>query len=341
MSSLKLMRNDHYQMTELLEALRKAEKIVLFSHISPDGDTVGSALALQLVLQRLGKTVILVLDGVVPANISFLLTFGKAMTPVEAAEMDMEAAGTLAVAVDVSCESRMGAAEALFWRAPLTAQVDHHETNPGYAQINLIDGEASATALLVARIQHELDVPFEQAEAICLYTALSTDTGNFLFENTSAEAFGLMQKLMEVGLPLAKYGRELFMRKQKAFVKLLGKVLPTLTFLCDGKIAGITLTYQQMCDVDAKDEHTDGLVNYVIDICGVRMAYFARETASGAMKVSLRALSPYRVDDVAAIFDGGGHHLAAGCTINRPMPEAVQQIEKALTEALLEGSQQL
>jgi phosphoesterase RecJ-like protein len=325
-------------MKELLSAIQKADSILLFSHVFPDGDTVGSALALKMILERMQKRVIMVLDGVAPPNLFFLPDLYCFRTSRDvAAQVNAKAEGTLAIAVDVAASNRLGAAEALFHSVAVTAQIDHHGTNPGFAQINLVDEQAPASAILVSRVQRELGLDIEPGEAVCLYTGLSTDTGNFVFENTNAEAFLLMSRLMEAGLPLAKYSRLLFKRKERAFIRLLGKALPTLTFLCHGEIAGMQVSLQDMRAAQATGEHTEGLVDYAIDASGVKIAYFARETEEGEVKVSLRALSPYRVDRVAALFGGGGHPLAAGCTLSTPLDEAVEKLREALVKAR-EGS---
>ncbi len=329
-----LETHDKYQMKELLSATHKADSILLFSHVSADGDTIGSALALKMMLEQKKKHVLMVLDGVVPPSLGFLPDIYCIRSPQDVAEQVQGRAGkALAIAVDVSCPDRLGAAEALFRSVPVTAQIDHHGTNPGYAQINVIDGSAPATAILVGRVQQALGVSLQPEEAICLYTALSTDTGNFVYENTNAEAFQLMARLMDAGLPIAKCGRVLFRRKERAFVGLLGKALPSLAFLHHGEIAGLQISCQDLHAVGATSEHTDGVVDYAIDIAGVKMAYFARETEEGATKVSLRALSPCRVDGVAAHFGGGGHALAAGCTLRLPLQEAVAQVQAVLVQA--------
>lgn len=334
----RMEKREHYQLTELVEAIRSAARIVLFMHVSPDGDTIGSALALKMILEQMKKPVTMVLDGVVPPNLFFLPDIYCIRSPKDVAlQMDMREAGTLAIAVDVSVADRMGAGEALFMAAPCTAQVDHHETNPIYAMINVVDSEAPATAILVDRIQHELGLSTQLEESICLYTGLSTDTGNFVYQSTDAEAFSMMSRMMEAGLPLAKYGRLLFRRKEKEFVRLLGKALPTLQLLHNDEIAGMKISCTDIIAVGATSEHTDGVVDYAIDIAGVRMAYFARETADGGIKFSLRALSPYRVDEVAAQFGGGGHHLAAGCTVHLPLDEAVKSVQKSLIMSLEGG----
>ena len=323
--------NNRYSMEELLSALRVADSVWLFSHTSPDGDTVGSALALRLTLTKLGKRVTLVLDGRVPHNLRLLPGAECAREPERVDNAaELERPGTLAVAVDVASAERMGKGRALFLRAARTAQLDHHETNPGFADINCIDGDAPAVAVLVERVRLALGVVLDAEIAACLYAALSTDTGNFVYRNTDAEAFSMMARLMETGFPLAELARVLFREKARPHLALLGEALRTLRF---GEIAGMYVSYAQACDAGATGEHADGVVDYAIDAEGVTMAYFAREQENGSVKVSLRALAPARVDEVAARFQGGGHQLAAGCTLSGPLIEAVARIRAALIEA--------
>lgn len=322
------VRNNPDPRQQVLSAVQAADSVLLFCHVSPDGDTLGSALALKLRLTAMGKSVRLLVDGEVPSNLAFLSRVGAVEGPEAAA-----GAADLALAMDVSCAERLGACAPAFYAAARTAVVDHHGSNPGFAQINWIDGDAPATAVLVYRLLEAMDGPIAREEAICLYTGLSTDTGNFIYESTSAESFRMMAALMDAGLPLAEYARRLFRVKELPFVRLLGQALPSLRLTCGGKVAGLTLTAEQMRKAGAKPGHTDGLVDYAIDLEGVAMAYFARETEDGRVKVSLRALEPWRVDQVAAHFGGGGHRLASGLTVDMPLSEAAQAVEAALAEA--------
>lgn len=323
------VRNNPDPRQQVLSAVQAADSVLLFCHVSPDGDTLGSALALKLRLTAMGKSVRLLVDGEVPSNLAFLSRMGAVEGPEAAA-----GAADLALAVDVSCKERLGACAPAFLAAARTAVVDHHSSNPGFAQINWVDGDAPATAVLVYRLLEAMGGALSREEAVCLYTGLSTDTGNFIYESTSAESFRMMAALMEAGLPLAEYARRLFRVKELPFVRLLGKTLPSLHLICGGKVAGITLTAAQMRQAGAKAGHTDGLVDYAIDLEGVAMAYFARETEDGRVKVSLRALEPWRVDQVAERFGGGGHRLASGLTLDMPLAEVVRAVEGALTEAL-------
>ena len=314
--------------SQVLSAVQGADSVLLFCHISPDGDTLGSAMALRLRLAAMGKSVRVLLDGEVPSSLDYLLKFGEVEKPGEPWAAD------LALAVDVSCRERLGACEKAFDAARRTALVDHHGSNPGFADLRWIDGDAPATAVVVYRLLEAMGGPVSRDEAICLYTALSTDTGNFLYASTNAESFRIMSALMEAGLPLAEYGRRLFRVKEVPFVRLLGRALPSLRLTCGGRVAGLRLTAAQMEQAGVRSAHADGVVDYAIDLEGVSLAYFARETEDGQVKVSLRALEPYRVDEVAARFGGGGHRLASGLTVKRPLEEIALQIEAALADVL-------
>lgn len=329
--------NDRYQMSELLSAIQNAGSILLFPHISSDGDTIGSTLALKMLLVRLKKQVTIVLDDTPPRNLSFLPDIYCVRLYEEAVNVLTLADDTLAISLDVSSDDRLGRGLELFNRVKTTAQLDHHPTNPGFAMINVIDDTAPATAILVYRLFEEFGLPLQREEAICLYTGLSTDTGNFVYKNTNAEAFHMMGMLMEAGLPIATYARILFRCKEKEHIALLGKALPTMRYLCGGEIAGMHISTAQIREAGATSEHADGVVDYAIDASGVKIAYFCRETEEGCVKCSLRALTPYRVDQVAEKFGGGGHQLAAGCLLDGPLEEAELKIEAALQEAYLGG----
>ena len=323
------IRNDRYQQDDVLSAILTAGSVLLFGHVNPDGDALGSVLALKCRLQRMGKRVQAMVDGFVPSRLAFLPGAQELLCA-----DDESQAFDLAVAVDVASPDRLGKCEALFDSAGKTAVIDHHGTNPGYAQLNMIDGNAPASAILAYRLFQKMDMPLSLDEAICLYTALSTDTGNFIYDSTNAESFDMMGRLMEAGLSLPEYSRRLFRQKEVPFVRLLAQVLPSLRIIADGKIAGLCLTAEQMEAAGANGGHTDGIVDYAIDLEGVGMAYFIREIGDGKVKVSLRALEPYAVDKIAARFGGGGHRLAAGLTLAMPMENAVQTIEKAMEAAL-------
>ena len=311
----------------IAELIREAHTIAVVSHVNPDGDTIGSAAAMRLVLEALGKQVTLFCDGKVPDQLSFVPGHDLFRVP-DGSEGPFD----LMLAVDVSDERRLGACRALEKVSKRTAQIDHHPTNPLYAEVNSVDGTAPANCILIREQMEMLGVPLNRDIAICLYTGISTDTGNFSFGSTNAESFRIMSELMAQDLPLARLSRILFRVKSREQVKLLGKALESLTFRGNGKIAVMKLTKADFDACGALSEHADTIVNYGLDTRHTEMAMLAREDGNGQIKFSLRAKEPNRVDDIAGRFGGGGHPQASGITMDGTLDECAEAVLKAMEE---------
>ena len=306
---------------KIAELIREAQTIAVVSHINPDGDTIGSAAAMRLILEALGKNVTLFCDGKVPDQLSFIPGHDLFRVP-----DGNEGPFDLMLAVDVSDEKRLGACAALKHVSKRTAQIDHHPTNPLYAEVNSVDGSAPANCILIREQMKTLGVPMNRDIAICLYTGISTDTGNFSFGSTNAESFRIMSELMEQDLPLARLNRILFRVKSREQIKLLGKALESLTFRGNGKIAVMKLTQADFEACGALSEHADTIVNYGLDTIGTEMALLGRETHDGRVKFSLRTKEPFTVNDIAARFGGGGHPQASGITMDGTLDECTEQV---------------
>lgn len=311
------------------EAIRKAKTIAVCSHINPDGDTLGSATAMRLILMHMGKEVQLFCDDKIPDMLSFLPGVDTFKVP-DGAEGPFD----LLLAVDISDMARMGRCRQLIGKAGMTAQIDHHPTNPLYMDINSVDGEAPANCVLIREQMEELGVPLTRDIAICLYTGLSTDTGNFSFSATNAETFSIMSELMEHQLPLSELSRILFREKSMPQVRLLGRALNNIRYACDGRIAVMKLTEQDFRDCGALSEHADTLINYGLETAGTEMALLGREAGDGTIKFSLRAKSPQRIDDVAQSMGGGGHPQASGITLEGTLDETVERVLQAMIKKL-------
>lgn len=311
------------------QCIREAQTIAVVSHVNPDGDTIGSATAMRLILQEMGKDVTLFCDGKIPDQLSFLPGHDQFRRP-----GDNEGPFDLLLAVDVSDIHRMGACAALMEKSRHTAQIDHHPTNPLFAEVNSVDGKAPANCLLIRELMDTLGVPLSRDIAICLYTGISTDTGNFAFGSTNAETFRVMSELMEHDLPLAKLNRILFRVKSREQMKLLGKALESMTFRGNGKIAVMKLTIADFEACGALSEHADTIVNYGLDTTGTAMALLGRETHDGHVKFSLRTKEPLTVNDIAAQFGGGGHPQASGITMDGTLDECVEQVLSAMEEKI-------
>ena len=315
---------------DMLSALKGANSILLCTHISPDGDAIGSMLAMGLALRDMGKDVTMVCDDPVPKMLLFL-PGAKDVFPSSALENQTFDA---ALALDCAAASRMGDAQAAFFAAPVTMQMDHHPDNPGYAQYNAVDGDAPAAGCLVWRALKALNVTITPAIAQALYCAISTDTGNFRFRNTTPEAFRIMAELLEAGLDLPAVARPIHVLREEPQVRLLGRAIGNLRLFGDGKCAGMTLRQADYRAAGAKPEHNTAIVNYALDIPGVEMAYLAEELPDGRIKASLRAQDPWNVAAIARKYDGGGHALAAALRREGTLEEVRDLIENEMLQAL-------
>lgn len=319
----------------LPQAIGRAERIAIVAHVNPDGDTIGSALALRLALLAMGKRAEVFCQDKVPDQLLFLPGAERVRMPRDLRDDEMF---DLLLPLDVSDERRLGEAAVLMGRCADSAQVDHHATNPGYCRVNVVDGEACATSVMVHALIGALNVPLDRDMGMCLYVGISTDTGNFSFPNTDAEAFDIMARLMELQLPLARMNRRLFLERSKPQLLLLRAALNSLQFFHDDEIAVMMLSRQDFERCGALPEHADAIVNYGLDVQGVKLALLARETdAPGHVKMSLRALAPCSVDGIASAFGGGGHALAAGCSMEGTLGSCTAQVLEAMLRALNEA----
>ena len=304
----------------VIEAILSARSIALVCHISPDGDTVGSALAMRLGLMELGKQVTIFCQDKVPEVLTFLPGADCVCMPETA-----DGAVDLLLCLDISDEKRMGRCHALLATAAHTALVDHHGTNTRFCRENLVDASAPANCLIVYDLLQQLGCTITPDMALCLAVGLSTDTGHLTYNSTTPEAYRVMGELVEAGAPIAEAYRILYRERPPRQVALLARALESLTFHDEGRITSIRLTQKDFADCGALNEDAEIIVNYGLDVKGVRMCVFAREQADGQVKLSLRAVAPCKVSGVAQHFGGGGHAQAAGASVELPLDEAIAQ----------------
>ena len=314
----------------VMAAIGAAQHIALVCHVSPDGDTVGSALALRLGLMALGKQVSLFCQDKIPDVLCFLPGAEDFRMPEHAGEQRFD----LLLCLDVSDEKRMGRCQGLMTRAAQTALIDHHGTNTRFCGENVVDGSAPANCLIVYELLQRLGCEITAEMALCLAVGLSTDTGHLTYNSTTPEAYRVMGELVEAGAPIAEAYRRLYRERPPRQVALLARALESLEFHHGGKITSLRLTQQDFADCGALPEDAEIIVNYGLDVQGVRMCVFAREQADGSVKLSLRAVAPYCVSTVAQRFGGGGHAQAAGAAVQLPLTEAVARVVNCMQEEL-------
>ncbi len=307
---------------------RKAKRMALIAHVSPDGDTVGATLALRLAFLSLGKAVDVVCDGDVPRSMQFLPGFDAFLKPDQA-----QGPYDTAIAVDVSDRSLLGKSEAVFDSAQVRMVIDHHATNPAYGDVNFIRGGESACCLLAYEVILALGVPMDVPMGTCLMTGLSTDTGHFQYPCTTEAALACAAHLRGLGVDISYITRMMYRTQPMERVKITRIAYDRMRFVLGGQVGVIELTRQDFEETGCTFGQADGLVNRALEVEGVRMAVLASERDEG-IKMSLRAVEPDTVNDIAQRFGGGGHAQAAGCTIHALLNEAVAMVLAAMEEKL-------
>jgi phosphoesterase RecJ-like protein len=301
---------------EVLKHIEKRSRFVLTSHARPDGDAIGSALACAQILREMGKNAEVVLHDGVP-RIYQLLPFADHVRQSDVVNGNYEAA--IILECDSIQRTRLAGLENQF-----LISIDHHLSGRPFAHVNWIDPTAVATAEMVYKLARHAGVMISPEIATCLYTAVLTDTGSFMFEGTNEHTFDLAKELVRAGANPAQCARSIYFGHSTAKMRLLGAALSNLHR--DGPLAWIWITQEQMDRFEAKEEDCEGLVNYALSIQDVEVAAFFRELPDKRYRVSLRSKGQLNVASVAERFGGGGHQCASGCSLEGPLSIAVARV---------------
>lgn len=300
---------------------------LLAAHHTPDGDTLGSCLALRLGLLQMNKSAVVACEDHVPPFLAFL---PGADTVARSVSRAFEAA----VYVDCAEHRRAGAVESAVESAAYRFSIDHHGTNPRGTKDGDWVEDVGATAELVEILLKELGVTITPEIAVCLYTGIATDTGNFSYSNTTGQTFRIAAELMESGFDLPEINRTLFRTMPVRKGRLIAHTLQAMELYEDDSVALACVTREDLARCGADEADCEGLIDYLRDLAPVEVACTLRETHDGTIRVSLRAKRGADVSVVAQKFSGGGHVRAAGCTLSGPMAQAKAELIPALTEAV-------
>lgn len=300
----------------VLTEIGRRERFLLTSHARADGDAVGSTLACSEILRRMGKKTEVVLRDGVP-RVYQQLPFAGSVIQSEHVNGKYDAA--ILLECDSVQRTRLHGLENQF-----LINIDHHRSGRTFAHVNWIDPKAVATAEMVYRLAKQAGVEISPEVATCLYTAVLTDTGAFMFEGTSEHTFELARELVLAGADPAQCARQVYFGHSTPKLRLLGAALSALQR--EGPLAWIWVTQEQMERVGAKEEDCEGLVNYALSIGDVEVAAFFRELPDGRFRVSLRSKGKLDVASIAEEFGGGGHACAGGCAVEGPLHVAVEKI---------------
>ena len=307
-------------------------RVAVIGHARPDGDCIGSQVALARVLAALGFDVVCINADAVPRRLQFLV---KAMPFLRADDVVNVPDDRAAIFVDCADHARVGERLKARFPAPV-AVVDHHLSNVGFAPANLVDSASAATCEILAGVFFDNNLPVDAQTAQALYTGILTDTGQFRFNSTSRRCFVLAGELVARGAQPSEAGYQLYERETEGKLRLLQHFLASLRLECAGRVCVGTLAPDSFAATGTSVEDTEGLVDYARSIDGVDIGALIEEKADGTVKASLRAKEPaYRVDLVAAQFNGGGHACAAGLNLKSGGENFYERLVAALTLRLV------
>ena len=318
--------------TAAIAAIEKAKNIVICCHVNPDGDTLGSMVALGLGLETLGKSITMLSSDGVPAVFRFLQTLERVQVTTDKRDFD------LAIVVDAGEVSRTGKNAEVALSAPILMDIDHHVTAHVFGDIRLLDGNAAATAEIIYDLLNSLKIPLTTPLADLLLCGILTDTGSFRYRNTTQRTMQIAGNLIAHGAVPDIIFENVYENKTLAAQKILGSVLDALQVSEDGRIAWSHVTQHDFVHFGATDSDTEGGVSVVRAVQGVLIALFFREMANGKIRISLRAKDPINgtidVSQVAAKFGGGGHRLASGCSFEGTLEDAERELIAAVKAIL-------
>jgi phosphoesterase RecJ-like protein len=309
-----------HPMQLILAALREGEKFLVCSHSRPDGDAVGSMLAMGMLLKQMGKRVDIVAADRVPAVY-------RNLPGADEIRHVMRVHGPYDAVVLLECDglerTRLRGLEPMF-----QINIDHHASGKPFGELNWIDRHACSVGEQVHRLVKAAGCTVTAEMATCLYTTLLTDTGGFCYGGIHASTFKLAGELVEAGADPVHIAREIYFANPFSKMLLLGKALSTLKR--DGALAWLWVTHEDMVSANAVEEDCEGVVNYALSTGGTEAAVFLRELPEGRIRLSLRSKGHIHVAAISERLGGGGHENAAGCTLDGPMERATDEILSAL-----------
>lgn len=314
----------------ILKMLRSGQSFLVLSHQNPEGDAIGSTLALSFALREMGKSVTMFNQDGMPDTFLFLPGAEEVGTSIPA-----EARFDAICMVDCGDPELLGSTFS-HWRRtrealPSIIVIDHHRTNKNFGNLNHVEPEASSAGEVIYRIIKKLPVEISPQIAAQIYTAIMCDTGSFRYSNTSARTFAAAGELVARGADPWSISQHVYENQPVRRLRLLACVLNTLEMSMHGKAASLTVLLDMYSKTGAKKEDTEEFVNYTRAIEGVEVGMLFREIEGGKFRVSLRSRGTADVSQIAQEFGGGGHANAAGCTVEGTLEEAKRKVLDTLT----------
>ncbi len=314
--------NENATFQEIGDAIRAHQTFALMSHVRPDGDAIGSQIALGHALEQMGKTVHYLNEDGLPESLEFLPLSEK----IEQADQPVEV--EVAIALDTASQARLGEkSNAAVKSAKLWINIDHHKSNPGYGDLAHIDATSPATGQILYSLLVDQEFPFSEATRDSIYVAVSTDTGSFQYSGTTQKTYEMAADLMRRGLNVGEINAQTYDNQPFRRVELMRSLLNTLECTDGQKVIYWSLPYAEQEKMGLVPDDSEGMIDFIRSVHGVVVALFFEELEDGKIRVSMR--SKDRVVDASEVcqnFGGGGHALAAGIRMDGPIDEAREKV---------------
>ncbi len=316
---------------EIVDVIREKNNFLITSHVNPEGDSIGSLIAMFLVLEKMGKKAVMGISDKVPENLKFLPGADRIRQ-----ELDSGFSPDVAIVLDCPVIERVGWISNFIDESTFIINIDHHISNSSFANINWVEPDSSSVGEILYELFKKLKVDIDTDIAKAVYTAIITDTGGFNYDNTSKRTHMIAGELLEYGIRPRIMQTEIFEKKELAQLRVLGKALLTIELIEEGKIAVMSLKKEMYAEEGSYDISTEDFINYPRSIKGVEVTILFKENieVENSTSISFRSTGAIDVNELALKLGGGGHKQASGCTLRihfndakaRVLEEAVKHV---------------
>lgn len=317
------------RLKEIEEEIRRYEKILLVSHMSPEGDAIGSQLGLSRALRHRGKKTISINQDGLPRNLKFLKGSKSILKPKEIrGKLDQF---NLCIALDCGSLDRLGSELIDIIEEKYLINIDHHEDNTKFGDLNYVEDRSSTSEIILKLLKHtglNIDPPL----ATILYTGIIADTDSFRNDNVTSETLSAASELIDLGGDSRKVSVNLYENNPFPKLKLLGRVLGRSKF--KGGIVWSMIPRKLLEKTDTEMEDTEGIITKLRSTGGAKVAFLLKEIGENKVKASLRAKADIDVSEIARKFGGGGHQKAAGCLLEGDLKQAEEKVLNKLKEKI-------
>lgn len=314
-------------MDRAIKIIKDNDNIFIASHINPDGDNIGSILALGLALKKVNKNVIVLKSDIIPSDYEFL----PGVNMIQDYTQDLGPIDVF-ISLDSSDEDRLGDNKLLLDNAKHIINIDHHISSTMFGDINIVDSKAAATGELVHDFIKKMEIDLDIYIATNLYTAISTDTGKFSYESVTSNTHRIVAELIDTGIDFNNININLYENMSMERTNLFINAISTLNTYENNSIATVKVTQEMLRESGAKMEDTEGIVGFIRKISSVEVACLLKELEEEDIKISLRSKKNVDVASICEYFNGGGHVRAAGCSIYSNIYEAEKIIVNKIKE---------